>query len=130
MYSSKRINMKEINKIKEQIDKKELELSILRKELNDNGKRKYYYLIGKFYKLSATEMIKITDVNYIDHIGINFKCIRIYSNDNIEIILDDNYKLFFVDIEEKRITEVSKEMFIEFMYSSFDQTSKIINEII
>lgn len=122
--------MKEINKIKEKIDKKELELSILRKELNDNDKRKYDYLIGKFYKLSATEMIKITDVNYVDHIGVNFNCIRIYSNDNIEIILDDNYKISFIDIEEKRITEVSKEMFIEFMYRSFDETTKIINEII
>ena len=122
--------MKEINKIKEKIDKKELEISILRNELNEIGKRKYVYLIGKFYKLSATEMIKITDVNYVNHIGVNFDCIRIYSNDNIEIILDDNYNLFFVDIEEKRITEVSKEMFIKFMYSSFDETSKIINEII
>jgi hypothetical protein len=118
----------------EKIEQKEKELSTLREELSELGKSKYAYLIGKFFSLSATEMIKITGINYVDDTNVNIECLRMFGgkhgNGQIDFKINDDYYLYFVDIEEKRINEVSRERFVEFMYQSFEETTKVATEFL
>lgn len=119
-----------LDKIKE----KQSELEQLREELNQLGKSKYNGLVGKFFSLSATEMIKVTDISYVDDSAVNVECLTIYGGKHnggrIEFRIADDRYLMFVDIDEKRITEVTREIFIEFLHESFEVTKEIATELV
>lgn len=114
------------------IEEKQSELGHLREELNQLGKSQFNGLVGKFFSLSATEMIKVTDISYVDEISVNVECLTIYGGKNnggrIEFRIADDRYLTFNDINEKRITEVTRERFIEFLYESFEVTKEFATE--
>lgn len=123
-----------MKKLLEKIDKKQSELAKLREELNELGKSKYNGLIGKFFKLSGTEMIKVTDILFVDEQCVNVECLAIYGGKHnggrIEFKIADDRYLVFNDIDENRITEVTREKFIEFLNEAFEETKKVATELV
>jgi len=119
-----------LNKIKEN----QLEIISLKDELNQLAIIKYNYLIGKYYILAATEFIKITDINYVENNNLHIECIRIFggkhSSGEIRIDINFDYDLNINDINSNYLSEITKESFIKFVHESFDETNKVITELI
>jgi hypothetical protein len=126
------LKIKNMKQLLNKIEEKQSELGHLREELNQLGKSQFNGLVGKFFSLSATEMIKVTDISYVDEISVNVECLTIYGGKNnggrIEFRIADDRYLTFNDINEKRITEVTRERFIEFLYESFEVTKEFATE--
>jgi len=122
-------NQLPMKQLLDKIKEKQSELEQLREELNQLGKSKYNGLVGKFFSLSATEMIMVTDILYVDDSAVSVECLTIYggkhSGGRIEFHIADDRYLKFVDIDEKRMIEVTRERFIEFLYESFDVTKEV-----
>ena len=128
-------NNKDMDLLKEKIEEKELELKTLRYELSELEKEKYNYLIGKFFKLSATETIKITGIDYIAYDGRpNIEFIKLfggrYGNGLIDFTINDECFLNLIDIEEGKIREITKEEFMKFFNECLEETKKVITELI
>ena len=117
----------------EKIEQKISELDQLREQLNELGKSKYNGLLGKFFKLSATEMIKVTGILYVDDTSVNVECLTIYggksNNGRLQFESYNDCYLTFDDIDEKKIIEVSREQFIDFLTESFEETKKVVLDI-
>ena len=119
-----------LSKIKE----KQSELEQLREELNQFRKSKYNALLGKFFMLSATEMIKVTEILGVDDFDVNVECLTIYggklNGGRIEFQIYDDRYLKLTDIDENRLKEVTKEQFLEFLHESLDVTKEIATEMV
>jgi len=116
-----------------EIKQKEKELDVLRTQLNDLGKNKFQYLINKFYKLSATEFIKVTGINYVEDSNVDLECIKItggkYNSGNFVFNINENYSIYFSVIEDDELIEVSKKRFIEFLNECIKETKKVALEL-
>jgi len=116
------------------IKNKKDEISKLESIVLKEGLKKYEYLIGKYYLLAATCYIKVTNIDYIDDYGVNIECIKIqggkHDAGHIEVNLHDDYALRFVDIDEERITEISKERFLIFLDEALNSTKDSIIKIV
>ena len=119
-----------IEGILKQIEIAKKELMCLKSELEREGLKKYQYLIGKYYSLAVTCKIKITDIYSVDdhYNSISIECIRIQGGKSdcgrIEIKQCDDYSLSFIDIDEERITEITKEQFISFLEEALNETKQ------
>jgi hypothetical protein len=118
-----------------EIERKKAELLKLNKKLDDAGKAKYNFLIGKCYSLAATCKIKVINIMSIDerYNSINIECIRIqggkHDKGRIEVDINGDYDLSFCDIDEKCITEISQEKFMEFLFEALEETRKTLENI-
>lgn len=123
-----------MDKLLFKIKEKESELDNLREEYSKIVKLKYEHIIGKFFSLSATEMIKITDISDTDNNSICVECLTIcggkYERGRIEFRIYDNRWIKFSDIDDGLISQVSRDEFINFLYKSFEYTKENVDNII
>ena len=123
------MNFKEIQN---DIDKKKDELLELNNKLDEAGKAKYKYLVGKYYELASNCKIKVIDVCSVDERcnTINIECIRVqggkHDNGKIEVDINGDYDLRFVDIDKKYITEITQSQFNIFLMEAIEETRKIL----
>lgn len=118
----------DIEALKGQIIKKVAELKELRNNLENAEKAKLNFLIGKYYETSATSVIKITGINYIDDKSVNVDCKSVYGGKHcdgrIEVNILDEYSITIDDIEENSLREITQEQFNEFLLESIEITRK------
>lgn len=125
-----------IEELQEQIKQKRNEISDLNYLINEVGKEKYKFLIGKCYRLASTSCIKIIDIISIEdrYDSVCVECIKIqggkYDCGKIEVTIKDDYNLRFIDIDEQRITEISKEKFSEFLEEALSFTRNEVLSIL
>lgn len=104
-------------------------LAELESTLQKEGLKKYNYLIGKYYSLSVTCKIKIIRIYSIDsnYDCLEIECVRIQGGKSdcgrIEVSQDD-YILSLIDIDENRITEITKDQFISFLEEALETTKQ------
>lgn len=112
--------MTEENKenILRRIAEKESEIEILKNLLPKDGKDNTYdFLIGKCYKLSCGDFIKINSINYVDSETIFVGCVTINGEDidnYVSLFFDDEYSLRLADVKANCYEEITKERFLEF----------------
>ena len=118
-----------IETITEQIKEKQKEVVSLKKQLSDTAKSKYDYLIGKYFKIAGTCCIKINGIEDCDGYWVSVRCLKItggkYCLGRMEFD-DDSHDLDIRDIDNKNITEVTREKFIEHFYDSFKEVEKVV----
>jgi hypothetical protein len=119
-----------LHKLLHKIKETKNELNKLNHELNEFNKNKYSFIIGKFFSLSATEIIKVIDIINVDYDYIYVECLSVYGGEcnlgNIEINISDYRNLKINDIDENRIIEISKDQFIKCINESLDLTKNIV----
>jgi hypothetical protein len=122
------------DKLIKQIEEKQLEVNNLKLELEKLNNHEYTNLIGKCYKLSASSVIKLTSVGYVENNKVNFECIKIYGGEHacgaISVDMNDDCFLNIKDINDGYIKEITNEEFIIFLNKAFDKTINTINDII
>jgi len=119
-----------IEDIAEQIKEKQTELGLLKKQLQEVAKSKYEYLLGKYFQLAGTSYIKVTGIEDCDGSSVTVICLKItggkYCSGRMEFDDDDYYDLDIRDIDNKNITEVTREKFVEHFYDSFKEVEKVV----
>ena len=117
-----------------QIKQKRDEVRQLEILIEKEGIKKYSFLVGEYYCLAATCYIKVLKIECIGDYGITVDCIRIqggkHDGGRIDVDLSESYDLSFVDINEKRITKITKDKFESFLEEALNETKKRVMQII
>lgn len=118
-----------MDKLLEQIEKKDIELKKLKDQLDDKKKEKYHFLIGRYFSLAYTCKIKITGVLDADSRFLIVDCIRIQgknNNGNLEVTTDDDYSLSYDDVD-RCMNEITEEEFLSFLNNAIKETLSVIS---
>lgn len=116
--------------IKEQILQKEQELENLKKQLLDQENNKFNHLIGRCFKLAATCLVYVKEINYIENDVVYVDGIVLtggeYINNSIEIYFNETEAL----ILDYMPVEITKEEFLKRMDECFELTkNKVKGEL-
>ncbi len=118
--------------ILDKIKEKKAELNGLNNLLKQASLNEYSYLIGKYYKLAATSCIYIESLGYVGDGYVNVNCINIqggkYDGGKLKINQTDDYEFRIIDIP--RLTEITKEKFLEFLDEAIGKSKQVTIELL